>query len=371
MSECSIDRLQASPGGLTIPASSHLADHTTLRVGGPADNFVVAETERELIDVVTDCDERKVPVLVLGGGSNLLVSDEGFPGTVVRVAMTGVKADVSTCGGAAARVAAGENWDDFVAYAVDQEWAGIEMLSGIPGSVGATPIQNVGAYGSDVSHTVTFVRTWDRHERTQTTFPVSDCAFGYRTSRFKREPGRYLVLEVGFQFPLGSLGSAIAYPELARHLGTETGRRMPAKDVREAVLAIRASKGMVLDAEDHDTWSAGSFFTNPILSLADAANLPDDAPASRGPTTRSRPAPRGSSSTPASPRATAPTGPRCRPSTFWLSPTAGARRQKTSSPSLARCATAWRRGTASCWFLRSTSSVQRSDVDLHQTSTCS
>ncbi|HJE50594.1 MAG TPA: UDP-N-acetylmuramate dehydrogenase [Tessaracoccus flavescens] len=270
-----VDDDLASPA---VDNSDRLADHTTLRVGGPANRFVVAETERELIDTVTDCDERGEPVLILGGGSNLLISDDGFPGTVVRVAITGLKADVSSCGGAAVRVGAGENWDTFVAHAVDQEWSGIEMLSGIPGSVGATPIQNVGAYGSEVAHTLTFVRTWDRHDRTQRTFPVSDCGFGYRTSRFKQEPGRYIVLEVGFQFGLGSLGAPIAYPELARHLGTEPGKRVDAHRVREAVLAIRGSKGMVLDEADHDTWSAGSFFTNPILTADDAAGLPAEAP---------------------------------------------------------------------------------------------
>ena len=197
---------------------------------------------------------------------------------MVRVALTGLDADVSTCGGAAVRVAAGENWDDVVAYAVAQEWSGLETLSGIPGSVGATPIQNVGAYGSDVSQTITSVRTWDRVDRTQRTFPVSECGFAYRSSRFKREPGRYVVLEVGFQLPLGSLGAPIAYPELAGRLGTQQGGRVPATLVRDTVLDIRRGKGMVLDAADHDTWSAGSFFTNPLLTVAEAASLPDDAP---------------------------------------------------------------------------------------------
>lgn len=283
MTECRIDRQSAEPTTPDVNSSPVLAEHTTLRVGGPADRFVVATSERELIDTVTDCDERGEPVLVLGGGSNLLIADDGFRGTVVRVAMTGLKADVSTCGGAAVRVAAGENWDAFVAHAVGQEWGGVEMLSGIPGSVGATPIQNVGAYGSDVSQTITSVRTWDRQDRTQRTFALADCGFGYRTSRFKREPGRYLVLEVGFQFPLGSLGAPVAYPELARHLGVEIGQRAPAAAVRDAVLAIRGAKGMVLDDADHDTWSAGSFFTNPILSAADAERLPADAPRFAGP----------------------------------------------------------------------------------------
>ncbi|MCG6567253.1 UDP-N-acetylmuramate dehydrogenase [Tessaracoccus sp. ZS01] len=275
---CSLDRVAIDTDAPPIPDSPLLARHTTLRVGGPAERFVVARAERDLIDVVTDCDRRDEPVLVLGGGSNLLISDAGFPGTVVRVGTTGITADVSDCGGAAVRVAAGENWDTFVAHAVANEWSGIEMLSGIPGSVGATPIQNVGAYGSDVAETITSVRTWDRKERTQRTFPLTDCGFGYRTSRFKREPGRYLVLEVGFQFRLGSLGAPIRYAELAGRLDTAPGGRVDATRVRETVLAIRRSKGMVLDEADHDSWSAGSFFTNPILGADEAAALPPEAP---------------------------------------------------------------------------------------------
>lgn len=275
---CRLDRVTVETDPVAVPSSPVLAAHTTLRVGGPADRLVVATTERELIDTVAHCDERGEPVLVLGGGSNLLVSDEGFRGTVVRVATTGINADVSTCGGAALRVAAGEDWDGFVAHAVAQEWIGVEMLSGIPGSVGATPIQNVGAYGSDVSQSITSVRTWDRQSRTQRTFPATDCGFGYRTSRFKREPGRYLVLEVGFQFALGSLGTPVAYPELASRLDTVPGKRVEASRVRDAVLAIRRAKGMVLDDSDHDSWSAGSFFTNPILDPDEAAGLPAEAP---------------------------------------------------------------------------------------------
>lgn len=267
-----------SPSAQPVSDSPLLADHTTLRVGGPADRFVVARTEAELIDAVRACDERGEPVLVLGGGSNLLVADGGFRGTVVLVATTGMKADVSDCGGAAVRVQAGENWDGFVAETVLRGWSGVEALSGIPGSVGATPIQNVGAYGAEVANTVTFVRTWDRHKRAQQTFPVVDCGFGYRTSRFKREPGRYVVLEVGFQFPLASLGAPIGYAELAGKLGAEVGERVPAAAVRDAVLALRRGKGMVLDAADHDTWSAGSFFTNPVLTAEEAALLPQEAP---------------------------------------------------------------------------------------------
>ena len=160
---------------------------------------------------------------MLGGGSNLLVGDDGFPGTVVRVATRGVSADVSSCSGASVTVAAGEDWDAFVATAVEQEWSGIEALSGIPGLVGGTPIQNVGAYGSEVAQTIARVRTFDRTTGSQASFSVADCGFGYRTSRFKAERGRYLVLEVEFQFTLGSLSAPIRYAELARVLGVAGG----------------------------------------------------------------------------------------------------------------------------------------------------
>ncbi|HEX2857786.1 MAG TPA: UDP-N-acetylmuramate dehydrogenase [Propionibacteriaceae bacterium] len=255
-----------------------LRDHTTLRVGGPAKRYVVARTEAELVDTVVEADRSGEPVLVLGGGSNLLVSDAGFDGTVVQVATRGVQADVSGCGGALVRLEAGEVWDDVVALAVASEWIGVEALSGIPGLVGATPIQNVGAYGSDVSQTIASVRTLDRSTGQFRTFAASDCGFGYRWSRFKAEPGRYVVLQVSFQFTLGTLSAPIRYAELAERLGVRLGERADTRAVREAVLDIRRGKGMVLDAADHDSWSAGSFFTNPVLSPEQASLLPADAP---------------------------------------------------------------------------------------------
>ena len=154
----------------------------------------------------------------------------------------------------------------------------METLSGIPGSVGAVPIQNVGAYGAEVATLIQRVRTWDRAEGVIRTFAAAECGFSYRDSRFKREKGRHLVLRVDFQLPLGELGQPVRYPELARALGVEVGQRAPAARVRETVLAIRRRKGMVLDANDHDTWSAGSFFTNPILTPGQAASLPAEAP---------------------------------------------------------------------------------------------
>ncbi len=255
-----------------------LADLTTLRLGGPAKAVLEPATEAELIEAVRIADEAADPLLLVAGGSNLVVADEGFDGTVVRVLTRGITVDADACSGAMVTIAAGEPWDGVVSRAIDEGWVGVEALSGIPGSAGATPIQNVGAYGQEVSQTIASVRAYDRFDRTVRTFAAADCGFTYRSSRFKREPQRYLVLSVSFQLALGDLGAPIAYAELARALGVEIGQRAPAADVRDAVLELRRSKGMVLDAADHDTWSAGSFFTNPILSAADAASLPEGAP---------------------------------------------------------------------------------------------
>ena len=260
-----------------------LRDHTTLRLGGPAGAWVEAATEAELVDAVGAADSQGEPLLVLGGGSNLVVADDGFPGTVVHVATRGIVADVDdsgdpSCSGATVTVAAGESWDDLVAHAVERGWFGIEALSGIPGSVGATPIQNVGAYGQEVSQTIARVRVWDRVLRGVRSFAASECQFGYRSSRFKSDPTRHVVLDVTFQFRMGSLAAPVRYAELARTLGVAEGQRAPLGDVREAVLGLRRGKGMVLDAGDHDTWSAGSFFTNPFLTAEQAAALPADAP---------------------------------------------------------------------------------------------
>jgi UDP-N-acetylmuramate dehydrogenase len=255
-----------------------LADLTTLRVGGPARRLVRAGTESALVDAVREADSSGTPLLLVAGGSNLVVADSGFDGTVVRVETRGVAVEQDTCGGAMVTVAAGEPWDPFVALAVDRGFVGIEALSGIPGSVGATPIQNVGAYGQEVAQTIASVRCWDRVDGTRRTFAAAECGFGYRSSRFKEEPQRYVVLSVTFQFRLGDLAAPVRYAELARSLGVEVGARVPMSEVRDTVLALRRRKGMVLDAEDHDTWSAGSFFTNPLLDAEAADRLPPEAP---------------------------------------------------------------------------------------------
>ena len=250
-----------------------LAARTTLRLGGAARRFVVAETEPELVEAVRSADLAGEPLLVLGRGSNLVIGDDGFDGLVVQVATRGVRRT-----GATLTAAAGEDWDEVVAGAVHDGLAGIEALSGVPGLVGATPIQNVGAYGQDVAQTITAVRVLERPTGEVTTMPPEDCGFTYRHSRFKNDD-RYVVLGVAFGLEPSARSGPVRYAELARHLGVEVGQSAPLPYVRDAVLELRRGKGMVLDADDHDTWSAGSFFTNPILPADDAARLlPADAP---------------------------------------------------------------------------------------------
>jgi UDP-N-acetylmuramate dehydrogenase len=189
-----------------------------------------------------------------------------------------VRVEEDACGGASVTVAAGESWDALVALAVERGWRGIEALSGIPGTVGASPIQNVGAYGQEVAETIASVRCWDRVDRRIRTLANADCGFGYRSSRFKSDPRRYVVLTVTFQFRLGDLAAPVRYAELARALDVAPGERPSMSSVREAVLRLRRGKGMVLDESDHDTWSAGSFFTNPVLDPERARALPLEAP---------------------------------------------------------------------------------------------
>ena len=255
---------------------ARLADLTTLRIGGPADKLVEVTTEDELITAVRDADAAREPVLLLSGGSNVVIGDEGFRGTVIKIATRGIRVDADACSGAMIHVAAGEDWDAVVQRAIAEEWVGLESMSGIPGLAGSTPVQNVGAYGHEVAETIASVRVWDRVDNAVRTIVAADCGFTYRNSRFKADPSRYVVLEVAFQLPLGDLSAPIGYAELARVLGVEPGSRAPMTEVREAVLGLRRSKGMVLDEADHDTWSAGSFFTNPLLDTA--AEVPAGAP---------------------------------------------------------------------------------------------
>ncbi len=252
-----------------------LAGHTTLRLGGPARAFVTATSEDDLIARVRSADAAGEPLLVLGGGSNLVVADDGFPGTVVHVATTGI----DRTGPAGLTVAAGQDWDALVAACVDEGLAGLECLSGIPGRAGATPIQNVGAYGQDVAETITSVRVYDRVDGQVHDLASADCGFGYRSSVFKRSlapgavTGRFVVLRVTFTLVADKLSMPVSYPELARALGLDPGGRAPLADVRAAVLGLRRGKGMVLDPGDPDTRSVGSFFVNPVLTAGQFAAL--------------------------------------------------------------------------------------------------
>lgn len=260
-----------------------LSSLTTSAVGGPAARFEVARTEAEIIDAVRTADAAGEPLLIIAGGSNLVVSDDGYPGTVLKVASEGLAVNsADSCGGVSIQVQAGHPWDAFVDHAVHHAFSGVEALSGIPGSTGATPVQNVGAYGQDVSQTIWQVRVWDREAGAVRTFVPSELKFAYRDSLLKQTTvngsPRYVVLTVEFQLALGRMSAPVRYAELARALGVEQGQRAYAMDVRREVLRLRASKGMVLDPADRDTYSTGSFFTNPVLTEAVAASLPEDAP---------------------------------------------------------------------------------------------
>ena len=259
-----------------------LADFTTLRLGGPARGFVRAGTEDELIDAVRSADAAGEPVLILGGGSNLVVSDEGFDGTVVQVATRGVSRDG---GPGVLTVAAGEDWDAVVARSVAEGLAGLECLSGIPGLTGATPIQNVGAYGQEVAETITAVRVYDRVTGDVMDIPNERCDFGYRTSRF-RGAGRFVVLSVTFRLAVQVLSAPVRYAELAAALGVPVGGQAESAEARAAVIELRQRKGMVIDPADADTRSAGSFFVNPVLDAPALAAVEAAARARWGPQTR-------------------------------------------------------------------------------------
>ena len=276
-----------------------LADYTTLGLGGPAKTFVSADTERALIHAVRSADKAGEPALLIGGGSNLVIADAGFPGTVIHVNTRGLTFVDAGDGAVNVTVAAGADWDDVVAAAVGEGLAGLEPLSGIPGRAGATPIQNVGAYGREVAEVITEVRVYDRQEDQIRLIPNEGCRFSYRTSLFKSGrpealvslPGsarsqtagqpRYVVLDVTFRLVRQSLSAPVRYAELAAELGVELGEQAAVGEVRAAVIKIRSRKGMVLNPGDPDTRSAGSFFTNPVLTAEEFAGV-ETAAAARG-----------------------------------------------------------------------------------------
>jgi len=254
-----------------------LSSFTTLRVGGPARKIVHAHSEAELIEFVKAADSAKEPILILGGGSNLLISDAGFAGTVIRVESKGNALDYDACSGGMIEVSAGEDWDKFVEISIEKGFADLESLSGIPGTVGGAPIQNIGAYGHEVSETIARVKTYDRSKGEVKTFTNAECKFSYRNSIFKEQPGKYVILTVTFQLRKGAQSLPIAYAELAKQLSVNIGDRVEVTKVRQAILKLRASKGMLINLENEIN-SAGSFFVNPILSKSAADKLPAEAP---------------------------------------------------------------------------------------------
>ena len=240
-----------------------LAELTTLRLGGPAGRVEMATSSDELVRLVAAADAADEPVLLVGGGSNLVVGDAGWPGLVIRVASnTLTRQDCDD--GQLLTVAAGVPWDELVAETVADGLAGLETMSGIPGLTGATPVQNVGAYGSEVADMLTGLRVYDRLSRTVRHWTPEQCGFGFRTSAFKHTD-RYVVLDVTLRLARSARSGPVRYLELARRLGIEPGQTAPLADVRDTVLELRRSKGMVLDEADHDSWSVGSFFVNPLL----------------------------------------------------------------------------------------------------------
>ncbi len=251
-----------------VRTDAPLAPLTTLRLGGPADRLVTVESAADVVDAVREADAADERLLLLAGGSNLVIADEGFPGLVVRVATSGIDQASGEDGRVRVTVQAGEEWDGVVAAAVADGLAGIECLSGIPGSTGATPIQNVGAYGQDVSATVATVRVLDRRTGAVEDLPPEACGFAYRSSAFKGAD-THVVLAVTFSLARAGAAEPIRYAELARALDVEVGATAPLEEVRAAVLGLRRAKGMVIDPDDPDSVSDGSFFTNPILTAAD------------------------------------------------------------------------------------------------------
>jgi UDP-N-acetylmuramate dehydrogenase len=238
-----------------------MAPRTSLGLGGPARSYICASESAHIVDALEDARRKGESVFILGGGSNVIVADAGFDGLVLEIATRGVQISVD---GSRARVvvAAGEPWDELVATTVQRDLAGLECLSGIPGRCGATPIQNVGAYGCEVGETLVAVTAWDRELRREVVVPAGDCELSYRSSRFKRSPDRFAILAVEFELRVGGPPTC-RYPELQRAVAGEPAPSLT--QVRETVLTLRRRKSMVIDPADENRRSAGSFFTNPVV----------------------------------------------------------------------------------------------------------
>ncbi len=254
---------------MALPVLASLAPLTTLRLGGPARRLVEAPTADAVVAAIRATDAAAEPLLLLGGGSNLVIADAGWPGTAIQVTSAGRRLQRRPDGSVLLTVEAGEDWDGVVAATLADGLGGLECLSGIPGSTGATPVQNVGAYGVEISDLLVDVDLYERAaDRVRHHVPAAELGLDYRTSTLKGRADA-VVLRVRFALPGHGDSAPIGYPELARALGVPVGSRVPAPAARDAVLRLRRGKGMVLDAGDRDTWSVGSFFTNPVLPEAD------------------------------------------------------------------------------------------------------
>jgi UDP-N-acetylmuramate dehydrogenase len=251
-----------------VPA--RLCDLTTLRLGGPVEDVVTAKTRRALVEAVVDADNLDLPLLLVGGGSNLIAADAGWPGRLVVIRSEGVEFTEQPGAEVLVRVEAGHPWDDLVARTVAEGFSGLETMSGIPGLAGATPVQNVGAYGAEIADVLTGLTVLDRVTGQVEQWTPAQCEFGFRTSAFKYSD-RYVVVDVTLRLTRRAESVPLRYLELARRLKVEPGETASISDVRETVLELRRSKGMVLDPEDHDSWSVGSFFVNPLLDVVPEA----------------------------------------------------------------------------------------------------
>ena len=237
-----------------------LRELTTMRLGGPTRDFAQPTETCELVELVRRADQAATPVLLMGGGSNLVVADAGWDGLTVKVATTGVQIE-----GTSVRADAGVDWDSLVLATLEQGLAGFEPLSGIPGTVGGAPVQNVGAFGTVTSQLLTSVTVYDRHTGEVSEWPNDRCGFGsHRQSAFKHTD-RYLVLRVSYQLRRSRQSGPVHYADIVQRLGIEPGATADTGDLRQAVLAARTARGSILDPADHDTWSVGSFFINPVL----------------------------------------------------------------------------------------------------------
>lgn len=249
----------------------NFSDLTTMRVGGPTGELVTATDAEHLVELVREADSQGIPVLVLGGGSNLIVGDEGWPGRTVRIGSEGSELAGLDITGELVTAEAGVDWDRLVQVTLEQGLAGLETMSGIPGLTGATPVQNVGAFGTETSDVLESVTVYDRETKSVDDWPAARCGFGsHRSSAFKRSD-RWIILRVRFRLVRTTESRPVRYAELAGKLGVEIGETAAAADVRQAVLESRRSRGSLLDPADHDTWTVGSFFLNPVVAEVPAA----------------------------------------------------------------------------------------------------